>query len=130
MQPLLKSGAAFHLWMVPAAGKPPATPPTSVSLFDQGLIQVLQAAVTGLAPKHTYVLALAVRPDGAGALELLVRFATNATGSAVVNAIGPIRQSLYAQQGGARRYLVIVSYTNDERGRTEQIQAPRLENAQ
>src|SRR2546426_3301973 len=26
--------------------------PTSVSLFDQGLIQVLQAAVTGLEPGH------------------------------------------------------------------------------
>ena len=33
--------------------------PTSVSLFDQGLIQVLEAAVTGLAPKTAYVLALA-----------------------------------------------------------------------
>ena len=34
-------------------------PPTSVSLFDQGLIQVLQASVTGLEPKQPYVLALA-----------------------------------------------------------------------
>ena len=33
--------------------------PTSVSLFDQGLIQVLQASVTGLEPKQKYVLALA-----------------------------------------------------------------------
>ena len=33
------------------------TQPTSVSLFDQGLIQILQAAVTGLEPKQLYVLA-------------------------------------------------------------------------
>ena len=37
----------------------PRGAPTSVSLFDQGLVQVLQAAVTGLAAKTTYVLALA-----------------------------------------------------------------------
>ena len=32
--------------------------PTSVALFDQGLPQVLQAAVTGLEPRQPYVLAL------------------------------------------------------------------------
>ena len=42
--------------------------PTSVTLFDQGLIQVLQASVTGLEPKKRYVLALAGRPDGRGSL--------------------------------------------------------------
>src|SRR2546425_3756804 len=34
--------------------------------FDQGLIQVLQAAVTGLKPGKPYVLALARRRDGRG----------------------------------------------------------------
>ncbi len=29
-----------------------ASAPTSVSLFDQGLLQVLQASVTGLEPKQ------------------------------------------------------------------------------
>ena len=37
--------------------------PTSMSLFDQGLVQVLQASVTGLEPKHTYVLALSLNPN-------------------------------------------------------------------
>ena len=36
----------------------PAAAPTSVALFDQGLVQVLQAAVTGLQPKQPYVLGL------------------------------------------------------------------------
>ena len=44
------------------------TAPTSVSLFDQGLVQVLQAAVTGLEPMHPYVLALSQDPNGGGAL--------------------------------------------------------------
>jgi hypothetical protein len=38
--------------------------PTSVSLFDQGLIQVLQASVTGLEPKQPYIVALAREPNG------------------------------------------------------------------
>ncbi len=41
---------------MPAALAPSATEasnaPTSVSLFDQGLIQVLEAAVSGLQPKQ------------------------------------------------------------------------------
>lgn len=129
LEPLVKSSAALHLSMVPATGKMEDEPPTSVSLFDQGLVQVLEAAVTGLAPKHSYVLALATRPDGTGTIEPLARFTTNPAGSAVVNAIGRIRQSLEGQQGKARRYLVIFAETNGERGRIEQIQAPRLENA-
>jgi hypothetical protein len=40
-----------------------------VSLFDQGLIQVLQASVTGLEPGKPYVVALSRRRDGRGALE-------------------------------------------------------------
>ncbi len=40
--------------------------PTSVSLFEQGLTQFVQAAVTGLEPKKLYVLALSDKPDGSG----------------------------------------------------------------
>ena len=73
-------------------------PPTSVSLFDQGLIQILQASVTGLQPKKRYVLALATRttePDGAAA----AAFMTNPAGSAIVNAVGPIRQIVQSRRG-------------------------------
>src|SRR5262249_40536346 len=54
LQPLGTAGQAAHLTLGPLGGKPA----TSVSLFDQGLTQVLQAAVTGLEPKMAYVLAL------------------------------------------------------------------------
>jgi hypothetical protein len=63
-----------------------------VTLFDQGLTQVLQASVTGLEPGRPYVLALSDAPDGEGALEPLAAFTTNPQGSAIVNAVGPIRQ--------------------------------------
>lgn len=82
---------------------------TSVALFDQGLTQVLQASVTGLKPKSTYVLALAERPDGAGELEALSAFKTNPAGSAIVNAVGPIRQLVEPRDEAVRRYLVVAT---------------------
>ncbi|RZL68663.1 MAG: YncE family protein [Variovorax sp.] len=97
--------------------------PTSVSLFDQGLTQVLQASATGLKPKSPYVLALAEHSDGSGALQPLASFMTNPAGSAIVNAIGPIRQIV---QGGAgddkRRYLVIATATDGKPGALVQVQ--------
>ncbi len=80
---------------------------TSVSLFDQGLTQVLQAAVAGLESKQPYVLALANHPDGIGVLEPLAEFMTNPAGAAIVNATGPIRQIVQGDRETIRRYLVI-----------------------
>ena len=77
-----------QLRLSPPGGKPT----TQVTLFDQGLVQVLQAAVTGLEPKQPYVLALATQPDGGGTLEPIASFMTNPAGAAVVNTVGPIRQ--------------------------------------
>jgi hypothetical protein len=95
---------------------------TSVSLFDQGLTQVLQAAVVGLEPKQPYVLALAQQPDGNGTLEPLADFTTNPAGAAIVNATGPIRQVV--QEGGenVRRYLVIARGSSAKPGAVVQIQ--------
>ena len=84
---------------------------TQVTLFDQGLVQVLQAAATGLEPRKPYVLALSAEASGGGALQPLAAFMTNPAGAAVVNAIGPIRQLVQDDAGAARRYLVIASGT-------------------
>jgi YVTN family beta-propeller protein len=97
---------------------------TSVSLFDQGLIQELQAAVTGLQPKQPYVLALAQQSDGKGTLEPLATFMTNPAGSAIVNTAGPIRQVVQGEDKISRRYLVIVPGTAAELGKPVQIQIP------
>jgi YVTN family beta-propeller protein len=95
-------------------------PPTSVSLFDQGLVQVLQAAVTGLEPKHPYLLALSLNLNGTGTLGPLQQFMTNPAGSAIVNTVGPIRQIL--QDNVPPRYLVIVPGTAKQHGTPVQIQ--------
>jgi YVTN family beta-propeller protein len=113
LQPLGVAGQAVHLALTAISARGQSKPDTSVTLFDQGLVQVLEAAVTGLAPKQTYLLALATRPDGTGAIEPLTRFTTNPAGSAVVNAIGPIRQVVRMQEGAPRRYLVILRGGSD-----------------
>ena len=97
--------------------------PTSVSLNDQGLVQVLQAAVTGLEPNHAYVLALSQAPNGGGALEPLEEFTTNQAGAQIVNTVGPIRQIVQGEDNGPRRYLVIVPGTATQHGPPVQVQA-------
>ncbi|WP_158753437.1 YncE family protein [Dyella sp. S184] len=119
LQPLGLAGEAAQIVLA----APGAAPTTSVSLFDQGLVQVLQAAVTKLDPKSPYVLALATSPDGSGTLQPLVGFTTNPAGSAIVNADGPIRQLVAGNVSGPRRYLVIVSGLPDKMGAPVQIQS-------
>ncbi|HEX8448350.1 MAG TPA: YncE family protein [Allosphingosinicella sp.] len=95
---------------------------SQVTLFDQGQIQVLQAAVAGLVPKAPYVLALAGRPDGKGALEPLAAFTTNPAGSAIVNAVGPLRQIVGVEAAAARRFLVVAPGTPAGPGQPVQVQ--------
>jgi YVTN family beta-propeller protein len=103
-------------------GPPGGAAATRVSLFDQGLTQVLQAAVTGLEPKKPYVLALSPDPNGAGPLEPLSGFMTNPAGASIVNALGPIRQIVQGNGPVPRRYLVIASGTPDHLGAPVQVQ--------
>lgn len=120
LQPLSLAGMVEHV----ALAAPGAEQATSVSLFDQGLVEVLQAAVTGLKPKSSYVLALASSPDGGGILEPLEGFTTNPAGGAIVNTSGQIRQLVLGPSPGSRRYLVIVPGQPDKMGKPVQVQSP------
>jgi YVTN family beta-propeller protein len=124
LQALGVAGQAAHLALAPKEGLPDDKALTSVALFDQGLIQVLQASVTGLTPKQKYVLALADRMDGSGSLQPLAAFTTNPAGSAIVNATGPIRQLVDQSAKTERRYLVIASGDTTTQGPVVQIEAP------
>ncbi|WP_395443811.1 hypothetical protein [Caulobacter sp. UC70_42] len=123
LQPLGVAGQAAHLTLATVGG-PAGSMPTSVSLFDQGLIQVVQASATGLAPESPYVLALSTQADGGGTLQPLANFMTNPAGSAIVNAIGPIRQLVQASQPDQRRYLVIATGGAAGPGAPVQVQVP------
>src|SRR5215471_630957 len=121
LQPLGKAAMAAHLTLsAPGA----AEQATSVALFDQGLTQVMQAAVSGLAPKTAYVLALADNPAGTPPLEELAAFSTNPAGAAVVNAVGPIRQLVSPDTPVPRRYLVIAPLKDGKPGEPVQLQRP------
>jgi YVTN family beta-propeller protein len=125
LQPLGVAGQVAHLSMTAKDAAKDTAAPTSVSLFDQGLIQVLQASVTGLDPKQKYVLALSGHADGSGPLQPLAAFMTNPAGSAIVNAAGPIRQIVDRPTEADRHYLVIVPGDQATMsGDAVQVQAP------
>ena len=124
LQPLGVAGQVAHLSLVPTgrgqdAGRKALT---SVALFDQGLLQVLQASATGLEPGRPYVLAISRQPDGSGELEPLAAFTANPAGSAIVNALGPIRQILQGERDIQRRYLVIAPGSAGKLGAPVQVQ--------
>jgi YVTN family beta-propeller protein len=128
LQPLGVAGQTAHLTLkaVGAKGTDSSRAPTSVALFDQGLTQVMQASVTGLEPKQPYALALSDNSDGSGRLEVLASFMTNPAGSAIVNAIGQIRQLVQPGTDSAsdkRRYLVIAPRSDGKVGAPVQVQA-------
>jgi YVTN family beta-propeller protein len=118
LQPLGVAGSAFHLKLVGADGKTVS----NVSLFDQGIIQVLQAAITGLSPGQPYTLALATDPSGKGELQPLANFMTNPAGAAIVNTTGPIRQIVDSHAVASPRFLVVAPLTAGKPRTPVQIQ--------
>ncbi len=124
LQDLGTAGVNDHLSLVPTGAPSGGRAPTSVALFDQGTVQVLQAAVTGLEPGAAYVLGLSHRADGGGVVEPLVSFKANPAGAAIVDAVGSIRQSIRDADERQRRYLTISSGTAAQAGAPVQVQAP------
>ena len=122
LQPLGIAGQSAELRLASPGAKQGGNTPTSVSLSDQGLTQMLEAAVTGLEPGKPYLLAFANEPSGTGVLEPLQGFMTNPAGAAIVNAIGPIRQLVRGENNTPRRYLVIVPGTPQNHGAPVQVQ--------
>jgi hypothetical protein len=123
LQPLGLAGRSTQLALAPPGANKEQKPPTSVSLSDQGLVQMLQAAVTGLEPGKPYLIALSSEPSGNGLLEPLQGFMANPAGAAIVNAVGPVRQLVRGEEKTERRYLVIVPGTPDSHGAPVQIQS-------
>jgi YVTN family beta-propeller protein len=116
LQPLDAAIGHTQLDLLGAKG----TSATHVTLFDQGLVQILQASVTGLPPKQPFFLAL----SGSGPPEALAAFTTNPAGAAIVNTVGPIRQIIRGNAPSPARTLVIISGTPANPGERVQHQAP------
>lgn len=127
LAPLATAANVDRLLLVPASrgsSRSRPSPATTVALYDQGLTQVLQAAVVGLEPGARYVLALAGRRDGGGRRDVLAEFTTNPAGSAIVNAVGPIRQIVGSDAVAARRYLIVAARDAARGAPPLQVQAP------
>lgn len=120
LQPLSAAQNSAQLSLAGSDGKAV----TQVTLFNQGPIQMLQAAVTGLEPKAPYILALANDAKGETGVQPLAPFMTNPAGAAIVNAVGPIRQVVTDAEPDRKRYLVILAGTPDKPGTVLQSQAP------
>jgi hypothetical protein len=118
LQPLGAAAKSVQLTLTTRDGKVA----TQVTLFDQGIVQILQAAVTGLPPKQPFVLALSENPNGSGRLEPLAGFMTNPAGAAIVNTVGSIRQVTQGDGVAQKRYLVIATGTPAQPGDLVQIQ--------
>ena len=113
------SGEAVHLTLgVPGSAKAL----TTVAVNNQGLVDLLEAAVTGLEPKSEYVLALAQNPDGLGALEAIAQFKTNPRGAAIVTTIGPLRRTVQQDAHESHRYLVIAPMVDGKLAIPVQVQ--------
>ena len=120
LSPLGAADEAVHL----SLGSPgTAQAATTVTVNNQGLTDLLQAAVTGLEPKKPYVLALSSKADGSGNLEPIAKFMTNPAGAAIVTALGPLRKTVQTSAAeGLRRYLVIAGGSVEPPGPVVQVQ--------
>lgn len=110
LAPIGASGNAVHVALV-AVGTTDVK--TTVAVNDQGLIDLLEAAVSGLVPKQSYVVALAPNADGSGPLEAIARFKAGADGGAIPVTIGPFRRELTGDDVTPRRFLVIAKVADD-----------------
>jgi YVTN family beta-propeller protein len=125
LKPLGDSGLATHLVMGPP-GSLVEQPATTVSINNQGLIDLLEAAVTGLQSKQRYELVLVEHLNPPyGAIQPLEAFQTNSAGAAVVTTLGPIKQTVTGSSEIQRRYLAIVPINNGSRGMPVQVQLER-----
>jgi YVTN family beta-propeller protein len=119
LSPLGTSGEAVHLTLVSVVTEKAQT---TVAVNNQGLVDLLEAAATGLEANKPYLLALVSNPDGSGPLEPVAKFMTNPAGAAIVVTVGPLRRAVQGNEGSPRRFLVIVPLKEDKPGAPVQVQ--------
>jgi YVTN family beta-propeller protein len=115
LAPLGESGRAAHLTLTsPDGGRGHAT----VSVNSLGQVDLLEAGMSGLKPNSAYTLWLAAsRKKPFGNKVPLARFKTNQSGAQVVQAIGPLRQTITEDGGdsdnGRKRFLLVMPADGD-----------------
>ncbi len=115
--PLGEAGQAAHLSLAPVTGSASAAKAT-VSVNSLGPLDLLVAAVAGLKPTSSYTLWLVTdRRAPFGKKEALASFKTNLAGAQVVQAVGPLRETLTATNESSgrskERFLVVTETSSD-----------------
>jgi YVTN family beta-propeller protein len=118
LMPLGEAGKAAHLTLVAAPAQDDRTAAhATVSVNSLGALDLLQMAVSGLKPGHSYTLWLVnSRQAPFGEKQSLVTFKANVAGAQIVQAVGPLRRVLTASQGAAQpdqRFLLVTEAEND-----------------
>lgn len=108
--PLASTGQSVHLFLGSPGSSASTSAPTTVTLNNQGPIDLLEAAVTGLQPNTSYTLGYVPDlSDPDDNFQPLSTFTTNAAGAQIVESIGPFRQVVAGTpRPEDRRFLVIV----------------------
>jgi len=119
LMPLGVAGEARHILMVPPQGGAFTNARATVAVNSLGLVDLLEIAVANLHPGQEYQLFLVdslTKPDASRIA--LSKFTTNPSGSAVAQAIGPLRTVVRADgsavQESGRRYLVVTATGSDQ----------------
>jgi YVTN family beta-propeller protein len=121
LEPLGATGNADHVELFTGGSR---TPSTSVAINNEGLIDVVQVAASGLQPKHAYAVAIARDRGGKVTTSPVVRFVTNPSGAAVASTILQLKVALNGRDvDHERRYLVISDAAED--GRETIVQTSR-----
>ncbi len=116
--PLGQAGEAGHL-SLGTIGKTDVL--TTATVNNQGLVDIVQAAVTGVEPKKSYFLATAPQADGSGVLVPIAKFMSNSAGAQIVDAVGSLRATLASGDGATRRYLVVAMDDGGKPGKVLQV---------
>jgi hypothetical protein len=100
--------------MGPDSNSPASKATTTVTLNNQGPLDLLEAAVTGLDPNAGYTIGLVPDLNGSNQnFQPLASFQTNAAGAQIVESLGPLRQIVASSQQAQdqredQRFLEIV----------------------
>ena len=88
----------------------------SVAVNSLGQLDLLQVAAENLTPTSQYQLNLTESGDASGKLEPLAVFTTQPDGSAIVQAIGPLKtlaaEAGTSATGPSRQFLIVTQYNN------------------
>jgi YVTN family beta-propeller protein len=121
LMPLGVAGITARLHLEAAASSLPNAQ-ASVAVNSLGQLDLLQVAAENLMPTSQYQLDLTESGDGSGKLEPLAVFTTQPDGSAIVQAIGPLKKlaaeagtsaSEEREEGKSSRQFLIVTPANN-----------------